>query len=730
VTAAFHHQFTLDSIPAHAPARLASVGRATWWVNGSEVSRGPVRTNPQRSVWDDHDVASLLLPGTNTISCLVTLDGTATAWSMPLPTTTDLSRGAVAIELHLEHDRVIVTNTEWHAILLPGWSAMPAGGFTARGWELLDNTSLPTNWMTDAQATAAWPMARARRAMVFGASGRANPPSFPVGPLRGRPIAHPSKTDIALQQVGSVWTSERVVVGTLIIEVEGPSGATVRIQTSERVGANGHPLESDYDPSIIVTTDGTRRIIESIDVFGLTGATIIGDGEATVHSLAVRERLHPVVGENYFHCSDPLLNDLYQVGRRTVSICSLDSYVDCPTREQRAWTGDSVVHQLVDLTTNDDWSMARWHPRLAASPRADGMLPMAVAGDIEADDLSIIPDWALHWLHSVWNLYRYVGDRAEIAALISVAEGVLRWFEPFVDAHGTPTDVPSWVIIDWSSVYSDGVSSTLCGLWGRGLLEFAEMARWLGDENRAVWAEETHARLRVGFERLWDADRQRYVDMLTPSGQFPSASQHGQAAAIVGGLAPQDRWARLVEVITDESRLIHATFSAPHGPADPGSETEVGGIYLAKGHPAPWWDTDHDVVRAQPFFRYLVHDALCAADHGDLIVGQLRDWQWLLDRCPSSFSETWFGGTTSHGWSCTPVRDMIQRVIGLTPDTVGFTQALVQPHLGDLEFAEAVAPSPFGSIRIKVSRTDIDIDSPIPIRVIWNGTETMRPATR
>ncbi len=140
---------------------------------------------------------------------------------------------------------------------------------------------------------------------------------------------------------------------------------------------------------------------------------------------------------------------------------------------------------MVDLTTNFDWSLARRHPRLTAVPRPDGMLPMAVAGDIEAGDWTIIPDWPLHWVHAVWNLYRYVGDRDEIAALLGVVEGVVRWFVPFCDEDGLPTDVYGWVIIDWSAIYNEGVSAALCGLWGRALLEFAEMAAWLGDKGRA-----------------------------------------------------------------------------------------------------------------------------------------------------------------------------------------------------------------------------------------------------
>jgi alpha-L-rhamnosidase len=730
VTAAFQHHFEVSSVPEHVPARLAAIGRATWWINGVEVGRGPVRSNPRRSVWDDADVSSLLHVGTNSIACLITLDGAATAWSMPLPATTDLARGAVACELHLADDHVISTDTTWRATLLAGWSATPPAGIVSRGWELLDAQSLPAHWATDAAVSQQWPAARARRAFVFGSSGRPNPPSFPVGPLAGRPISRPTPADVPLQQEANQWVGSRVLVGTLVVEVSGPAGATVRFQASERLSESGNPMETTYDPSLTVTTDGTRRIVESIDIFGLSGVTAHPDPEVEVHSVVVRERLHPVTGDNSFSCSDPLLNQIYEVGRRTVSICSLDSYVDCPTREQRAWTGDSVVHQLTDLTSNDDWSLARWHPLMAASPRADGMLPMAVAGDIESNDLSIIPDWALHWVHSVWNLYRYVGDATEIAPLLSIAEGVLRWFVPFLDEHGTPIDVPGWVIIDWSSVYSDGVSATLCGLWGRALLEFAEMAQWLGDSGRAAWADGLHLRLQQGFERLWDAQRNRYVDMLSPDGQFVTASQHGQAAAIVGGLAPHHRFERLVEVMTDEDHLIHATFAHATGPAEPGSETELGGSYLSTGHPSPWWDLERDVVRAQPFFRYVIHDALAEAGRSDLIAPLLRDWQWLLDRCPTSFSETWYGGTLSHGWSSTPTRDLIQRVIGLTPDTPGFTRALVQPNLGDLQFAKATAPTPYGPIHISVTPDGVEVDSPIPARLVWNGVETLLPATR
>jgi hypothetical protein len=342
------------------------------------------------------------------------------------------------------------------------------------------------------------------------------------------------------------------------------------------------------------------------------------------------------------------------------------------------------------------------------------MLPMAVAGDAEHYDIAVIPDWALHWIHGVHNLYRYVGDEDEVRRLLPVAEGVLRWFEPFLDAHGTLVDVPSWVIIDWSSIYTEGVSAGLNGLWGRGLLEFAEMSEWLGDDGRAGWARGVHQRLAEGFERLWDPVRGRYVDSYVEGAERPMASQHGQAAAIVGGLAPVGRYDVLVERLTDADALIYATFAVPDGPAGPGTGVAPGGTALRAGHPDPWWDVEREIVRAQPFFRYVVHDALVQAGRADLIASQCRDWKALLEICPTSWSETWFGGTVSHGWSSTPTRDLMTRVLGVMPATPGFTEASIAPALGDLDWARGRVPSPHGLISVDVTADRLDVDSPIP----------------
>ncbi|MEQ8439139.1 MAG: alpha-L-rhamnosidase C-terminal domain-containing protein [Ilumatobacter fluminis] len=714
-------ELVLDEVPDTVPARWCAVSRAVVYVNGVEVGRGPIRSNPRRQPYEVTDLAPHLTPGTNRIAVLALTYAGATPWYLPMPPfATDLANGAFVLEADLG-DRWFVTDEAWSGSVLDGWGSTPAAGVSGRGIETIDARSLGSEWATDGVTGAAV----VRRAHAVGEPGRSTPPSYPIGPFGARPISDLTTRPVELAAVDdTAWSTDRIAAGTLLVEVDGPAGGEVTIRVAEE-SIDGRPTPTEHDAAVRIVCDGTRRVVESLDRYGGQGALVAADDGVTVHAVSIVERLYPA-GAHRFACSDAALETIHAVGRRSVSLNSTDAYTDCPTREQRAWTGDFVVHQLVDLTTSDDWLLARHNVRLIAdSRRPDGMLPMAVAGDAEAVDFTIIPDWALHWVHAVWNLYRYVGDRHEIAELLPVVEGVVRWFEPFTDDTGLVRDVYGWVIIDWSAVDTRGASSALNGLLARALLEFAEMADWLGDAGRASWARARHDRLRAGFEAFWDAGRGRYVDSIvgrtaTDAGEQRTASEHGQAAAIVGGVVPAERIGRLVDVLQAPERRVWATWSAPGRDAVPNSSLDVGGAYLREGHPEPWWDVDGLVV-AQPFFSYVVHDALAAAGRADLIGERCKRWEAALERCPTSWTETWFGGTISHGWSSTPTRDLVQHVAGVTPARPGFAMASIEPALGDLGWVDASVPTPHGPIEVRAEPSRVVVDSPVPF--VHHGTD-------
>ena len=466
----------------------------------------------------------------------------------------------------------------------------------------------------------------------------------------------------------------------------------------------------------------------AVDINGLRKITLVvppGAGEVTIQELSVQEYRYPFVGEADFDSSDEELNRLYRAGRRTVELNSFDAFTDCPTREQRAWVGDGVVHQMVHLVTNEDWRLARNYVTLGASPRSDGMLPMTVVGEIEHNGGYTIPDWSLHWVHGAWNLFRFDGDLEATRKLLPVIERVLRWYTPYIDDRGTLSDVPEWNLIDWSSVFSSGRSSLITGLWARALAEFAEMAAWAGNAASAEWARRLHDAARVGFEDFWDEGRGSYVDHIVDGEQQAPMSQAAGAIAIVSGLAPEDRWARIIAVITDGSRVVTRSWI---GGADGGYDMQkildqAAGIYRID------WDAATEVVRAEPFFSYIVHDAVAQAGAAAALPGLLRRWSVFLHDGYDTFGECWGWGTPVHAWSATPTKDLIFYVLGVTPDEPGYRTARVAPRPGALERITGTVPTPHGPVRVEVEGRRVVIDSPVDVRFVdTSGAEQLAAA--
>jgi alpha-L-rhamnosidase len=753
--ALFRRVVVLEVVPASAPARIWVDGRHVLRVNGVEVARGPVRSEPRQAHYDVVDLAPHLVVGENVIAIVARRFGTPTSWWVPVPPSYSLGVGSLAFEAVIG-DEWVVTDRSWRAVPGEAWTpvALPDGP-AALPLECFDARNHPYGWDRPGFDDTAWGKAFEITPVHGGGGASVHPPSEPFGmlrpPVRGSfpggdrheasllerrtiPVGAAGADPVRSVHDAEAGTVEgepaeaermlfdlgRTAAGTVSLRVTGAApGTIVDVAASEHLDRTGRiaPLGQLAGFRYVCRGGESTEAFETLEVIGtryLLAVVRTPEGSpAPELGLAVDDRLRPRPEGASFECSDPLLNRVHSVGLRTVDLCALDAYVDCPTREQRAWTGDSVVHQMVDLTSNPDWSMAIWHPQLAVAPRTDGMLAMAVASDFAAADQMFIPDWPLHWLHSVHNLYRYTGDRDLVAELLVPAERMMRWFESYLGDDGLLHDVSGWVLVDWASVYVSGCSSILNGLWARALEELTEMARWLGNEGTAVWADRRYEGVKGGFDVFWDEGRGSYVDHVVDGVARRPMSQHAGAAALAAGLVPADRVGRVLDRILDRSRLLRHSFvmypSTPDGPDD-------GHMYVALGYPEPTWDVEEAVIEAEPFFRYLVHDAVARAGRPELIADLCRDWKVFLDAGHESWPECWTGGTNCHGWSSTPTRDLIVHTLGITPAEPGYASVRVVPNLGDLEWARATVPTPHGPVTVEAHADGrLVVDSPVPV---------------
>jgi alpha-L-rhamnosidase len=777
----FRKTFAIADVPATAPLRLTVDSRYVLYVNGVEIGRGPIRSQPRRLRFDEYDIAEALMPGDNTIAVLVTYYGKANSFWQPAAGSGLFGVDALLVVEARIGSQLVMSDDSWGVSRSNAWGEFRGSWVDGVPVERVDAREFAPDWMTPEFDDSSWVPATIMKTNHIGGFGESRPPTDPYGILRPRGIAaltgetigahevvdsssrpipewsadHPAirvrellaeSADAAVQAAvlpiaGSVASGQahhievdfgRILSGFVEIDLEAARGTIVDLYYREKSWASDRTrgLESPTTGARYVAR-GANDAYRSLELNGLRYLHLIvyGDETAdfTITGIRMREYHYPEVGDAKFVSDDDEINRLYAAGIRTVTMNAFDSFTDCPTREQRAWVGDGVVHQLVHLTTNEDWALARNYVVLGDSPRSDGMLPMTVVGEIESSGGLTIPDWALHWVHGVHNLYRYVGDQEQILALLPTVEGVLRWYADYVDEFGTISDVPEWNLVDWSSVFSTGRSSLLTGLWARGLREFAEMSDWAGNAGAAGWARAHWQRAQDGFEDFWDAERGRYVDHFVNGERQPATSQAAGAVAIVSGLAPRDRWQQIVDGVTDEDTLVVRSWI--------GSET--GGYDQQKildqqaGVQRIDWDVEREVVIAEPFFSYVVHDAVAAADRAPQLLGMMRRWSQFLVDGYDTFGECWGWGTPVHGWSSTPTRDLVQHVLGIQPAEPGFGVVEFAPRLGTLTELDAVVPTGHGNVEVSVRDGQATIASPVPVSFVSSdGRSTMLPAGR
>ena len=776
--------FTLDQVPARVPARLTADSRYRLYVNGQEVAHGPIRSQPRRLSYDMLDLAPFLRPGENTIAVYLLYYGATRAFWQPAPRSALGQHGVLVFEADLGAAGWLISDDTWKAVKGDAWPQEwrkpdePVSMFAdAIPTEVVDARLLPFGWEQPGFDDCGWGTAH-KAAAVSGMNGghRTRPPTDPYGPLYPRPIAclggdllRPIAVQVAMLSGGAdestgdpvkrlvssldLPTAEavdaaglplsltlstggsaritldfgRLVMGQAQFELHAPAGTVIDMSFKEDVLVKPRGFYVGQHAGARYICRGEDDRFKLYDAQGLRYAYLLVHstaGPVVLADFAVQEDLYPWQAGAGFRCSDDTLNGIFKAGVRTVQLNSRDSFTDCPTREQQAWVGDSVVHQMVHLATNPDWRLAWQYLNLSNSPRADGILPESVVGQAESSGGTTIPDWSLHWVHGVYNLYRFSGDRAAVKALMPTVERVLRWYAPYQNRQGLLKDVGDWSLIDWSAVSVDDTSSIINALWARGLAEFAEMAGWLGEQASQAWADQVYAAIRAGFEVFWDEARGSYIDHIVDGQPRPEMSQIAGAAAIVSGLAPQERWSRIIDTITDAGRLTVYTWmwgaGSDHLPPNPGP-----------GPRRPGWDVERQIVQAEPFMQYVVHDAVARAGAADRLPGLCRQWAVFLRDGYDTIGENWRRGTHVHGWSCTPTKDLVFYTLGVTPAEPGYAVARIAPRLGDLTWAEGAVPTPCGLIHVRAEAGSLAIESPVPVVVDLPGQAPRRlPAGR
>lgn len=468
------------------------------------------------------------------------------------------------------------------------------------------------------------------------------------------------------------------------------SGATVRVRFGESVGEAMAEIGDDKN----ATNDHARRDLKtevgmmSMNPIGETGFRFVRidledkDAEIWLKAVPAIFVYKDVEYKGSFTCSDPLLNRIWDVGAYTVHL-NMQEYVwDGIKRDRLVWIGDM-------------------HPETTTI--------QAVFGEDDAVERSLdfireetpLPGWmnnyasyTMWYVIIVYDWYFHTGNKSFLEKQREYLEGVADQLSQYVDENGQDT-VREGRFLDWPSegktkVVDAGVQAI--HVWAVESLK--KIFGILGDEK---WVKKCEADLKKMRSYETDYEDSKQAAALLVINGMKDAVEVNEKLLKQGGARGMSSFMGYY--------ILTARAMAGDYQGCLECIREYWGGMLSLGATTFW--EDFDVSWLENASRI---DELPEEGKVD-VHGTYGDYCYVGYR--HSFCHGWASGATP--W-------LSENVLGIQVMEAGCRKVKIEPHLGDLEWAEGAYPTPYGIIRVehrKMKNGSIDtrIDAPKEIEI-------------
>jgi alpha-L-rhamnosidase len=375
---------------------------------------------------------------------------------------------------------------------------------------------------------------------------------------------------------------------------------------------------------------------------------------------------------------------------------SVPSILDGAKRDRAIWAGDmNVEGPTVYYSTGQSGYLKGALQLLGSYQLSSGF----VTGDLPPQDPlhtganqsgttgSYSASYSIYWLLGLGAYYLYTGDTAFAAQEWPVVQAELAWNASQLDGNGllvtSGSDGADWDYYDGDKT---GEVTEYNILYYKALLDGAMLATAAGQSAQAATYTQQAAALKTAINaHLFNSSTGLYYISNT---QTTGVAQDANSLAVLYGVAPA----------SDDASILAAL------------KTD---LWTSQYGPAPFTANTGYSQRISPYISGYELDArLATGDTAD--AGQLLSTVWghMIAPGPDDTGTMWelintdgtpgFGSFTSlsHGWATTPTSALSGYVLGVQPATPGYATWLVQPHPGDLTWAEGQAPTPHGALAV------------------------------
>jgi hypothetical protein len=373
--------------------------------------------------------------------------------------------------------------------------------------------------------------------------------------------------------------------------------------------------------------------------------------------------------------------------------------VDGAKRDRSVWSGDLAVQGPVIYYSTDATEYMRESLRLLGSyGSADGRVSTNLPsewplghGPTAASEAKIFSaNYALWWAKALADYYLYTGDKEFLKDEWPILTKELDWAASQVRSDGLfVTDAKNGHDWDYYDGPKVGAVTAYNALYYRVLFDSAALADDLGQKDQAQ-------KYRAAATTLQQAIAAKLFNPQT--GVFDisdvergTIAQDANVFALAFGLAPEDKAGSILAKLKEN--------------------------LWTKTGPKPFAAAKYKLYLSPYVTGFELLARLRADDAPNALALMSSLWGPMIAPGNSQTGAIWeaitpegkpaLGKTTSlaHGWGAMPATALSSLVLGIQPVTAGYATWRIQPHPGDLVWAEGRAPTPHGPIDVAWGRS-------------------------
>ncbi|MBS1369675.1 MAG: alpha-L-rhamnosidase [Lentisphaeria bacterium] len=265
-----------------------------------------------------------------------------------------------------------------------------------------------------------------------------------------------------------------------------------------------------------------------------------GEEPLRIDRFLLEEFRYPLEFESSFESGCPDLDRLAALSRRTLEMCSHDTFMDCPYYEQLMYLGDTRIQALLTLAVSRDGRLVEKALRMfAAGQLGSGLFQSRYPSRVT----QVIPTFSPFFIGMLEDYARWRGGPL-VAELLPAARRVADAYERWAGADGLVSVPRTWCFVDWAAGWPAGVppeaerglSGIVNALYLYGLGSLANLYELTGDAVMAGYFRCRASALADAVIRVfWREKRGLFADT-ADGGSF---SEHMQILMLLSDTLPE-----------------------------------------------------------------------------------------------------------------------------------------------------------------------------------------------